>query len=72
MKAGEPELPPMMSLEEVMLKGVPGLMRRSWLATIQLFGSANGSRPVARSKAPPITVKGFTWWPFSSYPSTDP
>ena len=62
----------MMSLEVAMFNGVPRLIRLSWLATVQLCGSANGSRPVARSKAPPITVIGFTRWPFSSYPSTEP
>src|SRR5438128_7095128 len=72
LNTGEPELPPMMSLEVAMLNGVEGLIRLSWLAASQLFGRANGSRPVARSNAPPIAVMGLTRLPFSPYPSTDP
>jgi len=49
----------MMSFEVAMLNGVPRLIRPSWLATSQLFGSGERLAAVARSKAPPITVIGF-------------
>src|SRR4051812_34188713 len=70
---GEPELPPMMSFVDEKSSGVD---RSSFgLASSQLFGSANGGRPVARSNAPANVVNGeiarspsiqpFTW-PYES------
>ena len=71
LNTGEPELPPMMSLVVQKSSGV----ERSSLVLAgedQLSGSLNGSRPVARSKAPPHRVIGSTWRPSSSQPFTAP
>ena len=62
----------MMSFVVQRLNGVSSWIRWFSLARSQLSGSLNGSRPVARSKAPAMVVNGATWWPFSSYPFTAP
>ena len=60
---GDPELPPMMSL---VVQKSNGVFRSSFgLALIHVAGRANGSRPVARSKAPAKLVSGAMKRPFS-------
>src|SRR2546430_5781125 len=67
LNTGEPELPPMMSLEVAMLNGVAGLFRLFLLAASQPFGRGDGFRPAGRSYAAPITVTGRTHQPLLSY-----
>ena len=68
--SGLPELPPTMSLSVDRLNGVS---RSSVVrACCHDAGSANGARPVARSKSRPSVVNGATGEPFSSQPRTVP
>ena len=61
---GLPEFPPMMSL--VVTKFILVLGFSALRAFSQDCGSANGARPVARSKSPAKSVNGATLWPRSS------
>ena len=61
---GEPELPPMMSLLVTKLNCTSGASLA--FAVSHDFGSANGSVPVWRAKAPAMVVNGPTRAPLSS------
>src|SRR5687767_12269080 len=67
---GLPELPPMMSV--VATKFARLFISRRALASSHDFGTANGADPVARSYIRLSCVKGGTFVPDSTHPSTLP
>ena len=68
--AGEPDEPPMVSVETAMSITAFGSIRS--LAANSLGATLNGSAPVARSHRPAKVVKAPNRWPGTSEPSTLP